>query len=88
MYVYDYVYIYIHDYPARIFPFNIPIYCDVPIYYRHTTRTGMTCTAEVLPMIAVCFLLAALLHADMNSGSLNPGAHKQGQASLKDSNNI
>ena len=48
----------------------------------------MTCTAEVLPMIAVCFLLAALLHADMNSGSLNPGAHKQGQASLKDGNNI
>ena len=44
----------------------------------------MTCTAEVLPMIAVCFLLAALLHADMNSGSLNPGAHKQNQASLKD----
>ena len=42
----------------------------------------------VLPMIAVCFLLAALLHADMNSGSLNPGAHKQGQASLKDGNNI
>ena len=55
-----------------MFPFNIAIYYDV---HRHSTMKslGMPCGAEVLPMVALCFLLAALLHADMNSGSLNSG---------------